>query len=144
MKIGFTGTRNGITAPQELALMNFIEQVPEFEFHHGCCVGADADATLVVKDHSGATIIGHPPELQVMISAGALLINDEVKEPLPYLERNHRIVDACDVLLACPKTMEEEQRSGTWATIRYARKRGKRIVIFWPSGQVSEEGGVAT
>jgi outer membrane protein insertion porin family len=58
------------------------------------------------------------------------------------LDRNRAIVDSCDVLIACPKG-PEEQRSGTWATVRYARKQKKRIVIIWPDGEVTEEKGSA-
>jgi predicted Rossmann fold nucleotide-binding protein DprA/Smf involved in DNA uptake len=44
------------------------------------------------------------------------------------LERNHLIVAACDVLNAAPLQDEEILRSGTWATIRYARKAGKTVI----------------
>jgi hypothetical protein len=45
---------------------------------------------------------------------------------------------AAAMLAACPKG-PEERRSGTWATVRYARKTGKPVVIFWPDGTVTEE-----
>lgn len=57
----------------------------------------------------------------------------------PNLVRNKDIVESTDVLLACPKG-PEELRSGTWSTVRLARKQGKRVVIFWPDGSVTEEG----
>lgn len=50
----------------------------------------------------------------------------------PPLKRNYDIVDACDILLAAPRTLTEELRSGTWATIRYARKTGKKYLILAP------------
>lgn len=140
MKIGFTGTRDGISAGQEEALFGFIEQLASFTFHHGCCIGADADAALAVSDHPGAVIVGHPPLIRTMISDQAVRLCRETMRPFPYLERNRQIVDGCNVLLACPKG-PEEQRSGTWSTVRYARKKGKRVVIFWPDGKVTEEGG---
>ena len=75
-----------------------------------------------------------------MVGNLALDMSDEVRDPLPYLERNRAIVDACDILIACPKGMQEEQRSGTWATVRYARRRDRPIVIVWPDGTVTREG----
>lgn len=69
-----------------------------------------------------------------MVDRDALALADVVHEPRPPLERNRDVVDASDVLLACPGGMAEEQRSGTWATIRYARKAGKPVVIVWPDG----------
>lgn len=46
------------------------------------------------------------------------------------LARNRRIVAAVDVLIAAPETDREELRSGTWATIRYARAAGKPVVML--------------
>ena len=56
-----------------------------------------------------------------------------------YLERNRDIVDACDILIACPRTLKEELRSGTWATVRYARKVGKPVAILWNNGKYDYE-----
>lgn len=47
-----------------------------------------------------------------------------------YMTRNDMLVAACDTLLAFPKTAVEQVRSGTWATVRRARKAGKEIRIF--------------
>lgn len=55
-------------------------------------------------------------------------------------EGDHDIVDATAVLVACPKEEEgEELRSGTWATVRYARRRHRPVYVVRPSGRVEEE-----
>ena len=51
--------------------------------------------------------------------------------PKPYLDRNRDIVDACEVLLATPDG-PERLRSGTWSTVRYARKIGKPVEVRLP------------
>lgn len=51
----------------------------------------------------------------------------------PPLIRNRDIVNAGELLIATPKLDVEEQRSGTWAAIRYARKIGKPIILIYPS-----------
>jgi hypothetical protein len=50
--------------------------------------------------------------------------------PGGYMKRNDELVAQCDVLLAFPRSAKEELRSGTWATIRRARKAGKEIRLF--------------
>ena len=45
------------------------------------------------------------------------------------IDRNHRLVEAADLLLA---VYNGEQRGGTAATVRYARKLGHRITILDP------------
>ncbi len=43
------------------------------------------------------------------------------------------------VLGACPRSAEEETRSGTWPTVRYARKQGKPVYLVLPDGEVRVE-----
>ena len=44
-------------------------------------------------------------------------------------DRNHRLVEAAGVLLA---VYNGERRGGTAATVRYAQKLGKKIMILDP------------
>jgi predicted Rossmann fold nucleotide-binding protein DprA/Smf involved in DNA uptake len=72
-------------------------------------------------------IIIHPPTDNKL---RAYCKSDNYTQPKSYLERNKDIVNSCEQLIACPLTQEEELRSGTWATIRYARKTNKHILLF--------------
>lgn len=47
-----------------------------------------------------------------------------------YLKRDDLTVARSQILLAFPKTPVEEQRSGTWATVRRARKAGIEIRFY--------------
>lgn len=65
-----------------------------------------------------------------------------VRDPAPYRERNRAIVEACDLLLACPSGQESDasqRRSGAWMTIRMARIERKPIHIVYPNGLVIPE-----
>lgn len=144
MEVGFTGTRSGMTSQQRMSFLGWLQKQPGGgvdEFHHGCCVGADEAAVDIIDFMPRAlAIIGHPPTVKTMESAKAVGRSTLVKAPAAYLTRNRNIVDASDVLLACPKG-PEEQRSGTWSTVRYARKRDRRVVVFWPNGEVTDGNG---
>jgi hypothetical protein len=141
MNVGFTGTRKGMTEKQKDALEQIFEQ--DFnkgldEFHHGDCEGADEYAHEMAGFYFAKRVV-HPP---IDTRYRAYTIGEEhayylpkeygYRKPKDYLDRNHDIVDETDVLIACPETIEEELRSGTWATVRYARKQGKPIVILEP------------
>ena len=53
------------------------------------------------------------------------------------LERNRRLVDATGLLLA---VYNGERRGGTAATVRYAQKLGRRIIILEPASlEIVEE-----
>lgn len=136
--VGFTGTRRGMTTYQRRrvhdALVGLLAKRTVTEFHHGWCVGADAQAHKIAAD-LGFKIVGHPPKEKkhrARIKPGDVPIDVRMKRPLPYLERNRKIVEACDVLVATPKERKEVLRSGTWATIREARRRGKTVIIVPP------------
>jgi hypothetical protein len=110
-----------------------LEQIEEF--HHGDCVGSDQEASeridyVVNKALSlGCKIVGHPPDKDDL---RAFVRCDELRERKPYLDRNRDIVNESDILIATPATLWEMQRSGTWATVRYARRVDKPVVVLPP------------
>ena len=126
MRIGFTGSRDGMTESQMLKLRSEFESRKPSEFHHGDCLGADSDAHVIARLFSDASIHVHPPKVKTM---AANLIGSVNYAPKDYLERNKDIVNMCDVLIAAP-SRPETQRSGTWSTVRYAKKINKPIVIL--------------
>lgn len=126
MRIGFTGTRYGMSTRQKLELRKKLAGATEF--HHGDCVGADAEADEIARDLDVGVVI-HPPE-DPKQRAFCRQPGDLILRPKPYLDRNKDIVNSVDLLIAAPRTMEEEVRSGTWSTIRYARRINKQLVIL--------------
>lgn len=80
--------------------------------------------------HHNISIIIHPP----INSSKRAWKNGILKKEKEYLDRNHDIVDCSDILITCPKEDVEQLRSGTWATIRYAKKSNKKTIIIYPSG----------
>ena len=87
MKVGFTGTRNGMSDEQKVKLDYFIKHNDIEEFHHGDCVGADTEAHNIVKGAKPKIkIIIHPP---IMSKYRSFLIGDEKRKPKEPLERNN-------------------------------------------------------
>jgi hypothetical protein len=140
--VGFTGSSKPIPLKQRHGLHKLVAGInwvsPIMEAHHGDCVEADAEfdqwcAKLGIERHAhpGCDQHGHRPH--------AANCAAEVVHPVrPYIERNRVIVDAADVLIACPSG-PEQRRSGTWSTIRYARHREVPVAIIWPDGRVEQE-----
>lgn len=134
INIGFTGTQKGMTRKQFQILDMLSEAFSSIKetliiFHHGDCIGADFEAGELFY-HKKCKVYIHPPEdsKKRAFSKKMHVIFDRK----PYLKRNHNIVNMSNIMIACPNTTEEELRSGTWATIRYARKQNKRIIIIEP------------
>lgn len=145
MKAAFTGTQTGMTTAQRTSFRAFLSRNSFSEFHQGCCTGADEEAAEdVARYRPLAHLHGHPSNLKAKTSGKALRLSKTVHPPLPPLDRNGVMVSLGEVLLACPKGLKEELRSGTWATVRRARKKGIRVVLFWPDGTVIEEPGRGT
>jgi hypothetical protein len=147
MRVGFTGTREGMTDLQRDALSAWLtRQGRVCEFHHGAALGADEQAVRALLtlaesfEHiRAAAIHAHPADVPQQGSAAAFILSHKRHKVRKPLSRNADILDACDVLIAAPKGKREELRSGTWATIRGARKLGRRLVIIWPDGTIREE-----
>lgn len=131
MKIGITGTREGMTEHQFDLVQKYLKDkyCEGAEFHHGDCVGVDAEAALLAKE-IGYKIIAHPgPDhdgLRAYVPA------DESREPQSHFKRNRTIVDACDHLLVVPLQMERQLRGGTWYTHDYAVKKNKPFSVIYP------------
>lgn len=138
--VGFTGTRKGMTIAQHSAVVKIMLRQyarkkhygEDYMWHHGVCIGADQQVHILARIFE-FNIHGHPPKddsLEANCSGFTL-----VAFPEPYIIRNHHIVDACYLLVATPKEHEEVQRSGTWATIRYARTQSKDVIVINPLGE---------
>lgn len=133
MIVGFTGSGEGMSDNQAVELWHWlglirVEYYPNIEFHHGDCVGADADAEDLARIR-GYKTISHPPTNE---SKRAFKKSDLILEAKSYMARNTDIAKACDILLAAPKEGVEVLRSGTWSTIRRARKLNKEVIILPP------------
>lgn len=128
MIIGYTGTQIGMSARQKMGLRtHLLLAEPDSEFHHGDCIGGDQEAHDIALE-LGLRIVLHPPinKSKRAFCKGAT----QMLEPKDYIPRNHDIVDAAQLLIAAPKMNDEELRSGTWATVRYARKTGKQRLLL--------------
>jgi hypothetical protein len=130
MILGFTGTRSELTPFQVRKMRQIISHPAVTEFHHGDCVGADQLAHRFALE-AGKKIVIHPP-IKKKYRAWCLGIDVEWWPEKDYLARDRDIVKCCEVLLAVPKGPEVKRGSGTWYTIRYARKRKKRIRRLMP------------
>lgn len=137
MKVGFTGTRTGMTLPQRYELLSVIQMLKCYELHHGDCLGADKEAHEIVRRMiPTCRICIHPPTYNKF---RAFCGSDYIFKELPYLDRNRMIVDCSDILVAAPEGFYEERLSGTWYTVRYARKQKVDTIIVLPDGSRSDE-----
>ncbi len=139
MILVFTGTQGGTTAPQHDSLRTVLaEASPDTEGVHGLCIGADLEFHRLCREF-GIPLRGHPGDnpakrADIPASEFAVLLGAE-----PNLARNRAMVDYTVLssektqLMVCPKGDCEELRSGTWATVRYARRCQMHILYIWPS-----------
>lgn len=122
MKVGFTGTRAGMSPRQidQLLLVLGVFGLPRGqEFHYGthkhAQLKSDKLAARLAADY-GFVPVPHGAD------AGEELTRDAA------------LVAAIDILIAAPIRDKEELRSGTWATVRYARMRRIPVVMLSRGG----------
>ena len=141
MIVGFTGTKKGMTDVQKKVVQELVKRLKPFEFHHGDCVGADEQADGIAALFNPEIHV-HPPT-DNKLRAHTQLKTDGVRRviwpPEPYLKRDESLAHVSDVLIATPKEFEEVIRSGTWTTVRRARKAKRKIYKVFPDGSIAEE-----
>lgn len=116
MRIGFTGTRHGMSLHQIDEFTTLLMQHNPTEFRLGMCEGADMEAHAIVNQ-----LI---PSCKIIPLPGV---------PGTYLKRNREIVDNSDLLIAAPLQNthpETKHAGGTWYTIDYAHKQGKPLILL--------------
>lgn len=159
--LAMTGTRAGLTPPQEAALRTAMQEVGAVVLHHGDCKGADERAHVVARE-LGLSVVIHPPSHKNEDWADCIGKHEaggdgggkvRAEPDAEYLERDHDMVNVCDGLMVLPRSKEEQQRgSGTWATYRYAvganktaRARApvlKPALMIFPDGSMELRQGV--
>ena len=139
MILGLTGSRKGLTDEQVVSFLSLVKELNSESristVHHGDCAGSDADMHKLLTNILGNVFFLHPASgVEAQFRANCTPFRWR-HLPLPPLQRNSNIVEASDVLIATPKG-KESLRSGTWATIRFARKTGVKTYIIYPDGIV--------
>jgi len=137
--VGFSGTQLGMSPVQQAKFLRLMYTIKPEQFHHGDCIGSDAEAhRLIRRNFPDCKIHIHPPDNP---EKRAWCEGDFVCAEQPYLERNRDIVKCASKLVAAPKEMAEIMRSGTWSTIRYGRLVLPKhsIWIVYPNGIAEQE-----
>lgn len=134
IKIGFTGNRYGLKPEQEEQIKLLLDKYDNIIVSHGDCVGSDTEFHNICINYKNThsdkkiTIYIFPPNNPKL---RAFNKGDVLMEERPYLERNLNILKNSSILIACPiDKNKEELRSGTWSTIRQARKLNIDTYIF--------------
>ena len=136
-RVGFSGTRQGMTDAQKEAFSALIRELGPTEFHHGDAIGADAEAADAVNQLlQRPKIICHPCYFNAQ--RAWTKFNDEKRPVRDTHVRNRRIVAETDLLVGCPKSMKRLQSTGTWHTIGEAEGKGKPRFVVWPDGTITQ------
>jgi len=140
MRIGFTGTRKGMSALQYKTVMSLVMDFRPEWAGHGDCIGSDTDFHKICVFLRGSTTNPGPPRLHLFPANSLQRANNEpwdvIEPPKDPLLRNRDIAKWCNKLIATPKEEDGIIRSGTWATVRYAIQFGKVIYIVLPNGKI--------
>lgn len=140
--ISFSGTQVGMTQEQKRMVRNLVGELWPNNAHHGDCMGADEEFHNIVLEevpdclihiHPGTDNFGEMPK-----RAHCDGPDDRIRiyEPKPYLMRNIDIVRQSEALIAAPQQAEMTTRSGTWSTVRKAKRYKKVLYVVLPDGEI--------
>lgn len=133
VKIGFTGTREGMTDMQLFHLEKLLREMRgPIEAHHGDCVGADKEFHEICRNLNVYKVVVHPPKDNKL---RAYCAGDVVMPVHTYSVRNFNIVMASELVIGAP-FLTYYQRGGTWQTIGLARSNGRQNIVLYPDGRI--------
>jgi hypothetical protein len=126
MKLGFTGTKAGLTIRQHDMLYERLTMLKPSVFVHGGCVGGDDEADLMAATLGIPRLVFPSTRIDKRVSDDVLRSRTGspvwIMTPKEPLDRNPDIVNAVEQLIACPRQPRMITRSGTWTTVRLARR----------------------
>jgi predicted Rossmann fold nucleotide-binding protein DprA/Smf involved in DNA uptake len=145
MKYGVTGVSRELSADERRVIHNAIKALGmgyDDVFVSGGAFGVDTYAAIVALDvapeathhlclPNGNVFNTSLEALWASMNAKNLII--EKADKPGYMARNDLLVKrigAAGMLLAFPERAAEARRSGTWSTVRRARKLGTQVVIL--------------
>ena len=140
MRYAVTGVSRPLTPREEnivkLAIASYSDVT---ELTTGAAQGVDTVAYYAgLESHKTArhrvVVPAAPHNIEVATHAAKRGIIDHAPAGLTlsdaYMARNERMVLYADCLIAFPETITEQLRSGTWATIRRARRAGLNVEMY--------------
>jgi len=145
VRYGFSGSRT-LGPDEERVVEDVLADLEGAEFTTGGCVGVDAQVgfnlwsawpdalhrVVVPDDHS--RVEAWWASRGVLEAGPNVVVELEQMPPgSSYRDRNRRIVGHSDVLVAFPAWPEDDPRSarsGTWQTVRLARRAGVDTRVF--------------
>lgn len=142
MKVSFTGTREGMSTLQWIAVRALLLRKRELITlaAHGNCKGSDAEFHKLVREICGKSVyIAVFPSTCNATRMPDPEDADYIAPPKGPVDRDRDIVRiGHDALIATPLA-SEGRRSGTWTTVRFARKRRVKRYIVLRDGTLVEE-----
>lgn len=129
MIVAVTGTRMGITTAQIAAITRHLRHATWL--HHGGAVGADRTCHAIFARPWQTQVWPSNAEQERWAREQPIGVIHARRLPL---NRNRAMVNIVERVFALPAGMEEEQRSGTWATVRYARAVKCPCLVIYPNG----------
>jgi len=140
VRYGFTGTRTLEPADEDTISHSLSLLKDGTEYTTGACIGADffvGQSLWLAKPDAVHRVVVPADRSRVdhwwtHRAIGDTVLVEEMPATTTYKDRNLRIVEQSDVLVAFPAHPEDDprsKRSGTWQTVRMARQRGMVVIL---------------
>jgi hypothetical protein len=134
---GFTGTRAGMSMDQRVYVRSSLVIGTPTIIRHGGADGSDTEFHAMWREELSQNWADVWPASELRAKLFEKQNHVTVNPVMDPLDRNVEIVKRSSFLIATPQTQQEVQRSGTWATVRAARRHVVPVLIIWPNGMMT-------
>lgn len=141
--VGWTGSRD-LTDAMRAAIDTYLDYLAtryratrDVKVVHGGCLGVDEYVSKSASARGIPQVTIFPSNMSQAATACRYRSQEVVQMPegSTYRQRNEAIVKLATTLVAVPRFAEDHprmRRSGTWMTIRIARRRGVPLEVLGP------------
>jgi len=131
---GFSGTRAGMSHTQYEIIRVCLSIGKPAIVRHGGAHGSDTEFHALWREECPLRFADIWPADQARVKLFDGQDHVAMNSVRPPLTRNEEIVKRSTFLIAAPHSQKEELRSGTWTTVRMARRIHVPVLIVWPNG----------
>lgn len=133
--VSFTGTAGALSRAERVFIRAVLVRIRADRYVTGGADGVDTTvhfaAAQLWPDAKHLVLAPRAPWSERVASGAQIEFAPEGRSVSDaYMRRNDQLVAASPLLVAFPRSGVEKLRSGTWATIRRARKAGLEVRIF--------------
>jgi hypothetical protein len=128
-----------MTEWQVRALRELLQLMQPDAFFHNGMIGATAQAHAIARGLDLQIVIIPPKNTDLRAKLEGAI---QIETPEDFNDSLDHVIEDSHIVIFTPREEVEKLRSGTWRSIRQAKREGKSVYIIFPDGRLKVDEGL--